>query len=370
MPALVRGTPGTTVDLNWFTAIAGVKNDVFQIEYRIRDITGGLPGTQIFPVAGFQDATVAPARFGVGSYYAYNPLTSLGWGPSPDANIGTHRIDWQWKAESDSVIQGGSEDFEVLSEEAAPPPSTYYITVQDIRDEGITETMAGDSTVLTKIMIAQAFIDRACRQWFEPRALTISFDGTDSDTIHLGVPIISVDYVRLNNSETDLEDHLFKVYSARSYPDDRRNPRIKLVRSDDVHNIFARPIMHGSHLKFRKGRQNQEVKGTFGFIEEDGSTPALIQRAMTKYTINLLQNPLFHDQSTGSPSVPPPPPIVGPLLEEETDDHRQKYGQAGGSVAPRRPGLTGITDDQEILDIIKLYRAPIGLATPAHWSHT
>jgi hypothetical protein len=123
-----------------------------------------------------------------------------------------------------------------------------------------------------------------------------------------------------------------------------------------------------SSLRFRKGRQNQEVKGTFGYVEDDGTTPKLIKRATCMLVIEKLTNPLYYDPSAGVPSVPQPPPIVGALLEERTDDHRRKYAQAGGDIAPRRPGLSGFTQNQEILDIVRMHRAPIGLATPAHWS--
>lgn len=243
-----------------------------------------------------------------------------------------------------------------------------YCTLADIRAEGIISTMVSDTKVTDMIAICQEFIDRACRQWFEAKPLTLNIDGNNSDTLHFGVPIISVTSLKLNNSPDVLDASLYRVYNQRVYPDDRRNPRIKLIRSDSIRDIYTASHPSDS-LRFRKGRQNQEIVGSFGFLEADDTAPKLIKRALCKLTIEKLQNPLFHDQSTSSPSVPPAPPIVGPLLEEETDDHRQKYGQAGGTVAPRRPGLSGVTDDQEILDIVTLYRAPIGLATPSHWSY-
>lgn len=369
MASIVRGQANTTSKVNWFITVGAALNDAHEIGFKILDITAGLPGIQIFPaVSGdYEDVTAAPGHFGTGRYYAYDNGASVGWTPNLAASLGTHRITWRWKIDAGAAYQTGQEDFEVLAEDGVAPSDTY-ITVQDIRDEGITVAMADDVEVLSTIQVCQAFIDRACRQWFDARVLTIRFDGTDSDTIHMGVPIIAIEYLRINDSVTDLDTDLFAVYSSRLYPDDRRNPRIKLARRDN-YNIFTGPVGYGTPLKFRKGRQNQEVKGTFGFIEEDDSTPELIKRALTKLTIEKLQSPLFHDESTGAPSVPPPPPIVGPLLEEETDDHRQKYAQAGGTISPRRPGLTGITDDQEIHDIIKLYRAPLGMATPAHWSY-
>ena len=119
-------------------------------------------------------------------------------------------------------------------------------------------------------------------------------------------------------------------------------------------------------LKFRKGAKNQAVKGTFGFTEEDGTVPKLIKRALCKLVVEKLGSPLVVDPTSPGPALPP---ILGTLLEEETDDHRVKYGAVGGGTSARKPGLSGITSDPEILDIIKLYRAPLGLATPANWSY-
>lgn len=369
MVAISRGQENTTDRLNFFVTVNGVLTDVFEMGYRILDITGGLPGTQVFPVTGspptFEDVTTGAGHFNVGSYYAFDNGAAVGWTPGLAEPLGTHRTEWRWKTFAASAFQLGCEDFEVLSESAGSSVDTYC-SLQDIRDEGITAAMADDTKVLNTIAVCQEFIDRACRQFFIPKQLVLGLDGTDSDTMHFGIPIIQIDSIKLNNSTSALDPTLFRVYNQRVYPDDRRNPRIKLIRADEIRDIFTAPHVF-DQLKFRKGRQNQEIIGSFGFVEPDLTTPKLIKRALCKLTILKLQNPLFTDPAVPV-TVPPAPPIVGPLIEEETDDHRQKYAQAGGTLAPRRPGLTGITDDQEILDIIALYKAPIGLATPAHWS--
>lgn len=360
-----------------------------------------------------------------------------------------------------------------------------YIEIADVRAEGLSASTYPDSKVLAAIETWQAFLERACRQWFESRQKTFSVDGTDSDTLHFGVPIIGIDYIKLNASTDELETTLYKVYSGTQLPDDRPNPRIKLIGPDWVRDIFTAPVTTG-RLRFRKGRQNQEIKGTFGYIDngvkatgaiqfvakadhvdgetfvlDDGSNPAvtfhidksgtytpgggyddtnvqvdisgdttvdevaataktaingattldvtagavdsggllwlendtggvagnqvitetvthadfkvygmsgggvpkLIQRALLKLVIEKLTSPLY--SATGGPT---PPSVLGIILSEATDGHKLTYGYPGGQVQSRRPGLSGITQDQEILDIVKLYRAPLGIATPAHWS--
>lgn len=369
MVAIARGQENTSDRINWFITVNSVLTDAAEVGFRILDITGGLPGTQVFPVAAgtFEPVTTAPGKFNVGSYHAYDNGGGVGWTPGLAEPLGTHKIEWRWKTFAGSAFQLGAEEFEVLNESAGSSDDTYC-TLADIRAEGITPAMADDQKVLDTIAVCQEFLDRACRQWFIPKQLVLGIDGTDSDTLHFGVPIILIDSIKLNNSPDILDPTYFRVYNQRVYPDDRRNPRIKLIRADEIRDIYTSPHPF-DRLKFRKGRQNQQIIGSFGFLEPDGTTPKLIKRALCKLTILKLQKPLFVDPAVQPAAIPPAPPIVGPLIEEETDDHRQKYAQAGGTIAPRRPGLTGITDDQEILDIIALYKAPIGVATPAHWSY-
>lgn len=240
-----------------------------------------------------------------------------------------------------------------------------YITITDIRNEGLPEPNFPDAKVQTYIDLWQEFIDRATRQWFDSRALTLNVDGTDSDTIHTGVPIISVDHIKVNDSQTVLDSSFYRVYNSRLYPDDRKNPRIKLISSQE-HNIYMSQYT-SRRLKFRKGRQNQEIQGTFGYTEQDGSVPKLIKRALTKLVIEKLMKPAY----IASTSTAPPGSLAslfGIITEEETDNHRREYQPAGGGIDKRAPGLTGITDDQEIHNIIALYKAPIGIATPANAS--
>lgn len=365
MPALARGQENTVAIINWFITINGVLTTANSVEYRIFDITAGLPGVQVFPTApDFEAVSTGPGNFDAGSYYAYDNTAAKGYTPLLTATVGTHRIEWRWKITAGAPLQAGFEDFEVLVQSAGSSVDTYC-SIQDIRDEGITVAMASDVKVLSTITVMQEILDRMCRQWFIPKALVLSIDGNDADTMHFGVPIISIDYVKLNRDPNELDSTLYRVYNQRVYPDDRRNPRITLIRSDEIRDIFVRPASYGP-AKFRKGRQNQEVKGVFGFTEPNGAVPEAIKRALCILTIEKLQAPLFTDPATPSP-IPPPPPIVGQLLEEETDDHRRKYAKLGGALAARAPGLTGITASQEVLDIVKLYRAPLGMATPAHW---
>lgn len=240
---------------------------------------------------------------------------------------------------------------------------TLYVSVDDVRAEGLEDPPFSDAQIEAAIKTWQAFLERACRQWFYPIELELNVDGTDSDLMAFGVPIISIGEVRLNGDTKALDPFYYKVYNSLTYPADRQNPRIQLI--DNRHqemDIFTAPLRDG-RLIFRKGRQNQYIRGTFGYVEADGSPPELIKRALLKLVIEKLTKPLY--AAAGAITPAPPPVLTGVLLEEWTDAHKVRYGQSGGPLKARAPGLAGITDDQEILNIIKLYKAPIGVATVA-----
>lgn len=366
MPSLSRGQENSASELNWFITVNGILTDMYLVEYRIFDITAGTPGTQIFPVVegNYEDVTSGAGHFGTGSYYAYDNTAEAGWTPELTATVGTHRIEWRWKTQVSAPYQGGYEDFEILVQSAGSSVDTY-VSLLEVRAAGVPESLATDEEVLDSIATWQQFLDRACRQWFIPKTLTLKFDGTNSDTLHFGVPIVSIDYLKINGSSSNLDTDLYEVYNGTQYPDDRKNPRIKLVRNTIHRDIFAG---HRGNLIFRKGRNNQELKGIFGYMEPDGSVPKLIRRALLKLVVEKLTKPLFVDASTGSQELNAAPPVVGAVIEEWTDGHTRKWAQHGGPTEVRAPGLIGITNDQEILDIVRLYKAPLGIATPAAWS--
>jgi len=359
MPALARGQENTPSIINWFITVNGVLTDAFKVEFQIWDITGGLPGTQVFPATPdeWEDVTDGVGHFSVGAYYAYDNAAAKGWTPGVAEPIGTHRVKWRWKISSAAPYQLGEEDVEILVESGGGTADTY-IQVADVRAEGITEAMASDVKVLSYITMFQQLLERACRQWFIPKQITVMADGNDSDTLFFGVPIIQVDHLKLNGSSEVLDTAYYKVYNSRGYPDDRRNPRIKLIGPDYQQSIFTAP-MTGGRLKFRRGYQNQEVKGIFGFTEADGSTPELIKRALLKMVCTKVTEKIFDPTAPGW--------IAGPVTSETTDSHSIGYGFSDSLLTSG--AFSGAIDDPEVLDIIRMYRAPIGLATPANWSY-
>lgn len=370
MPELIRGETSdcTNPKLDVFTKVSGVAADVAELSFQIFEkVTTPNTPIQVYPaVSGDRQSvdvsTLCPSggKITTGHYHAdYTvPLS---------APIGIHEIRWFFRRLLTDPEQQFFEEFSVLAGVVASSEDTYT-SVADIRALGINVDPPTDQQIQNAICLWQSFIDRATRQWFRPVSVTLEVDGTDSDALHFGVPIISIDSLRINNSDTDLPVERYKVYNgSHGLGTGRKNPRIKLVDEfSDQRDIFTASGRRGRNI-FRKGRQNQRIVGTFGCVEDDGvSPPPLIKHALEKLVVEKLLGPVVPGTE---PDDLPPPIVGGPVHEEWTDGHRIKYRQSGGTLLPRNPGLAGITDDQEILNIIRLYMAPIGLATPANPSY-
>lgn len=365
MPRIAQGQENTAEMINWFIRVYGELTDMYEVSFRIFNIEGGLPGSQIFPLSGWEDVTSGGGHYSTGYYFAYDNANACGWTPAVDASIGTHRIEWRWKQFEISDYQTGAEDFELTT---AAQGSSYllYITVDDVRAEGITDPPFSDDLILATIETWQSILERACRQWFYPRNLTLKFDGDNSETAHFGVPIISVEYLKLNEDAAVLSSDLYVVYN-RVGLGDRHDPHIALraYRFLDPSDSLYLMGFRGRPLKFSKGYQNHEIRGTFGYVEPDGTTPPAIKRALLKLVIEKLLNPLY----TAPGAIPPGgsgSTYAGVVISESTDGHSITYGTA--TFDKRKTGLSGLTQDQEILTIIDLYRAPIGIANTSYWS--
>lgn len=338
----------------------GIAIDVSELSFQIFEkvTTPGIP-IQVFPPSGKEavDLSLCPTgdKITTGRYHASYTVAL-------DEPIGTHEIRWFTKLTPAAPEQTFAEEFEVLSEAVISPKDTY-VSVAEVRAVGLNSDPPSDGAIQSEICTWQAFLERATRQWFRPIATEFFLDGTDSDALHLPVPIISIDEIRINDEEEALDVRHFRVYDGILLPDDRKNPRIKLVDTfANRRDIFTGPD-RAFRNRFRKGRQNQFVKGTFGYVEANGAPPLLIKRALIKLVIEKLGVPLVEDPSN---PVNPPPLVTGMVKEEWTDGHKLKYEISGGALKARAPGLAGITNDPEILRIITLYKAPIGMATPAN----
>lgn len=226
-----------------------------------------------------------------------------------------------------------------------------YATIADARAEGVPNTITDDK-IQPLLDRWSSFIDEATHQWFEPRSMELMMDGTESRTLFLPVPIISLDALYINGDFTNpLSTNLYGVYANKTpIRDDRRNPMIKLGTTSI--GVFD-PADFRCGMMFVHGVQNIKLVGTFGFVEADNSTPALIKRAVLKLTIKELLaggGKLWNQVANG-------PATQGTVTAETTDGHSITYNAF--QYKPIPGGLNGITNDAEVDSILVMYRGPL-----------
>lgn len=231
-----------------------------------------------------------------------------------------------------------------------------YTTLLSVRAAGVPDaTGSTDADVTAQIARWSEFIDRECRQWFESRALTITIDGNGTDTIHLPAPIIAVSALYVNeNFITAVAATDYFVYSNREIPDDRSNPRVKLNPNTNIFssqsNLLSAPI-------FERGRQNQRLVGTFGYLTKDDETPADIEDVCLRLVIRHFQNRPSYSGAAGSPGAG----SMGPKSSETTDRHTVRY--ATPQITGMRMGSLAITGDPYIDAILQRYKGPKLIST-------
>jgi hypothetical protein len=239
-----------------------------------------------------------------------------------------------------------------------------YMPVAEIKTSiGLTTeelaALGGDTELEKLVRACQRIIELVCRQWFFSKEMEMWVDGSGGDYLFFGVPIIRIDEVRLNGSATALETSRYKWYTEVN------NPRISLVSPAQYQpNIFNQPFDYVPNV-FQSGSQNTYVKGAFGFLEGEGveaAAPLLIQRALCLLVAEKVRGvPL---NPAVSAVAAPPPMAPGILRDEWVDGHRRRFDPAAGKVSDRKPWISGLTNNPEVMQILRAYRAPIGLATP------
>lgn len=233
-----------------------------------------------------------------------------------------------------------------------------YVTVQNMRDEGLSDTVKyPDGQVQLAIDLASQYIDRTTRQWFESRSLTVLLDGQGSDRLFLPVPVITLAELYINlrfDASEVLPAADYVVYNGRSLPDDRYNPKVELVNMR--RSLFQVGSLSYGKRVFMKGKRNQKLVGAFGFTEADNSTPKMIQRACKKMALRFVDK--LAENGTGTTGSTNSGTVIG----ESTDGHFIQYAMP--SATGVKGATFGISKDPEVEQILALYKAPIGLAVP------
>lgn len=328
------------------------------VEFRVIDLT---TSTQVFPASGYEDVT-EDGRVAKGVFRAFDVTDGVGWTPESDATVGPHRIDWRFTdADDDSVTRTWSFEFDVYTAGFEIGYWTY-LSPNRVRDEGYTTTQVTDARVVRLITRAQQYVERECRQPFRPIRHTIESDGTGGSLWALPMPLLGVDELRINAATSATSTNAYRAYWSGHLGEDpgwrpsdnRRNPRITLASS--IGTTIYDGVVGAS--RFLPAAKAHSLSAVWGYVEADGTTPLLIQDAMLRIVLaTAVRMGLGPGGSGGG--------VSGPIVFEKTDSHEIQYAfsyTAGSMDSP-------LATSPEVLDILRRYRAPIGIASPATtWS--
>jgi len=201
-----------------------------------------------------------------------------------------------------------------------------YVSVEDIRIEGLTDPPYSDGLVTERIALAQAAFERLTGQFFDAHSdYTVKLDGRGHDILWLPFPPVSVDaltsvaIVGNDGTSETLDADQYEV-DMPEFPDGRMNP--KLLRLSGT---------------WPKGTRNVKMIGEFGFVESDKSTPLLVKNAVKRIAIKWL--PQLGDADADK---------ADRIIEESLGDYRYRLADLS-----KNGGFLG---DPRIDDIIRMFR--------------
>lgn len=204
-----------------------------------------------------------------------------------------------------------------------------------------------DNAGLTRALgIAVAYLERATARWFVPRAGALAVDGTGASALFLPAPVVAASQVTgggVTAVSVEGEDLDAGSWTANEgagvpgYDDPRDNPLLRWAGRSSWSSPWNRDA------RWPWGRSNVSVTATWGYLEADGSTPALVLFALSRLTLRHI--PTLDDEAATVERV-----RGGAVVAEATRDRSYSYADAGLSA--------GVTGDREIDKILASYRRP------------
>lgn len=205
-----------------------------------------------------------------------------------------------------------------------------YATVADMRAEGVTPAMAGDTRLAVLLEEATRTIDKVTGWYFEPRSATLHLDGRGTPSLWLPAPPI-------------------RLYRLALYGADVSFSREHLV----VVGAPVGPGFDGPRLTFRHGRVfprgegNVTVGARWGYTEADGTpegrTPPAIRRACMLLVLRSL-SPLADEDSLEERTR-------WRVVEERTREQSYRLDSVRPSVRP-------LTGEPEVDTLLSPYVKP------------
>jgi len=122
--------------------------------------------------------------------------------------------------------------------------------------------------------------------------------------LYLPIPPVSDSAITAASISGEILDSDTYEYFLRTYPDDRFNPKMRMI-----YGVWS------------EGYNNVAIEGTFGFVEADGvSVPPLVKDLCIRLVVWNL------DKASDKSSFK-----EGRIIEEELDDYRYKLDSASSS---------------------------------------
>jgi len=250
---------------------------------------------------------------------------------------------------NDVIFQSGESD---IIKEVLTTPDRIRIEktgAENLIANGTAKLLHSDKVYkkrgLQLISQSMNFIDSQTNQFFNCRQGTFEIQGNNTPVLFFSIPIIEITKLLINNTDVELvegPDYDYVAFKGRTPPqDDRRNPHIQLNFGKTRNSIYSGVMTNKVFYK----NAYSTIEGSFGFLEEDGTTPSLIKKATMLLTLNEVNNPLNGIVSSG---------VTGPLKRRKVDLHEEEFFELKGQTS------TGsISSIPEVDRIITMYRSPL-----------
>lgn len=207
-----------------------------------------------------------------------------------------------------------------------------YITVDDLRNEGVTDPPYSKEHLETRITLACRHVDMLTGCFYEPTAAhVVILDGTGHDLLFLPYPPTSTSAITTievashsldGTTWTDVGSGGWEVVMPL-HPDGRFNPKIV--------NLLG---------NWREGKRNYRLTGEFGFVEADKSVPPGIKELALR--IAIWDMPEFADVAGQK---------ADRIIEEELRDYSYK-------LADPLALSKGYFNDPRIDNLVSMFHRP------------
>lgn len=209
-----------------------------------------------------------------------------------------------------------------------------------------------DAAIKAAVTEAVAYFEGATGRFFVKRTGTLDVDGTGTSTLYLPFPVVSTNQdsgaevgITVGEDTTELDTDSYRVHDGTGLPgrDPRDNPLIERVApSTSSVQFVSYPPGYGGTTAWPAGSRNIHVDATWGYLDESGETPDLVQEAVALLTIRAT---IPNDEPDELDEL-----HRGAIQAESTRDRSISYGQ--------RAQGGGLTTDPTIDRLIQHFKAP------------